>query len=100
MKQGFRDNKMSVEGTHLVVQLGPPANARDMGLIHGPGSGNPHTVGQIGPQAAATEPVWSETHALQKAKPPQRNPHTATRVATREKPMHSSEDSSQPKINK
>ena len=87
MKQGFRDNKMSVEGTHLVVQLGPPANARDMGLICGPGSENPHTVGQIGPQAAATEPVCSEAHALQEAKPPQRNPHTATRELQLEKSL-------------
>ena len=33
MMQGVRDNKMSVEGTYLVVQLGPPANEKDMGLI-------------------------------------------------------------------
>ena len=79
MKQGFRDNKISVEGTHLVVQLGPPANARDMGLIHGPGSGNPHTVGQIGPQAAAPAPVCSEAHALQEERPLQRSLHTTTR---------------------
>ena len=78
MKQGVRDNKMSVEGTHLVVQLVPHAKARDMVLICGLGSGNPHTVGQIGPQAAAPEPVCSEAHALQEERPLQRNPHTTT----------------------
>ena len=78
MKQGVRDNKMSVEGTHLVVQLVPHAKARDMGLICGLGSGNLHTVGQIGPQAAAPEPVCSEAHALQEERPLQRNPHTTT----------------------
>ena len=77
MTQGVRDNKMSVEGTYLVVQLGPPANEKDMGLIPGPGSRNPHTVGQIGPQAAATEPVCSGAHALQQEKPPQREACTS-----------------------
>ena len=65
MTQGVRDNKISVEGTYLVVQLSSPANEKDMGLIPGLGSTNPHTVGQIGPQAAATEPVCSGARALQ-----------------------------------